>query len=72
MTVITRKCLEPGCRCQVSPPHLMCVSHRQALPSHIRRGTQERLRGWQSKDMAIVYLRSHIEAAAAASRAVSQ
>jgi hypothetical protein len=60
MSAITRNCLEPGCRCAVTRPHLMCVSHWQALAKDVRQEVQIRLRGWGSSDAAAEYLSQHM------------
>jgi hypothetical protein len=61
---MTKKCLQPGCGCQVEPPELMCSPHWGALPGRIKRKAKQRLRS-SYPDLAVVYLLAHIHALAA-------
>jgi hypothetical protein len=68
MSAITRNCLEPGCRCTVTRPHLMCVGHWQALPKEARQEVQIRLRGWGSPEAAIEFLSTYLRGRKAAAQ----
>lgn len=70
ITVPTTNCVAPGCRIGVEQPHLMCVTHWQSLPRHVRQEVQERLRGWRSIDAAKERIAAYYAAKARMDKAV--
>lgn len=56
------RCCFPKCDAEIEKGRVCCLAHWQSLPSRIKAGAQERLRGWKSPIDAREFIQGYIRA----------